>query len=200
MVSTKKEETRHRLLDAARELLVARGYQKVSLDDIARAAGVSRQAVYKSHFTSKADLLLALVRHMHVSEQLDELVQPYHAATSGPAMLKEAIRAIVLIEVRVHVLARELSVAAYSDPEARVALQDRLQVKRGAIEGAVARARREGALDPEWTGEEVVDLLLSLLSIDSYEHFVVNECWEPEKLIERVWRICQRSFLRRPLG
>ena len=75
-MSTQKEETRQRLFDAARRLLLQRGFHGVRLEDIAEAAGVSRQAVYKSHFTSKADLLVALVQHMHTSEKLDELTRP----------------------------------------------------------------------------------------------------------------------------
>lgn len=195
-MSTQKEETRLRLLSAARELIVLRGFQGVSLEDIARAAGVSRQAVYKSHFTSKADLLLALVQYLHVSEQLDELTIPFRTAPSGVKMLEEAIRAIVLIEVRVHDLARELSVAAHSDAEARLAYQDRLDVKRGALQAAVERLAAEGGLDPESSTAEVLDLLFVLVSIESYEQLVVKQGWDPEKVIERIWRVCRRSFLK----
>src|SRR3954451_18833291 len=110
-MSTKKEETRLRLLDAARDLLLARGFHGVGLEDIAEAAGGSRQAVYKSHFASKAELLLELVRHLHVHEHLDELVQPYLAAQSGLDMLHQGIRAIVLIEGRIHDIALVLTAA-----------------------------------------------------------------------------------------
>ncbi len=55
-MSTQKEETRARLFrrrsQAAGEAGVSPG---VGLEDIAEAAGVSRQAVYKSHFASKAE-------------------------------------------------------------------------------------------------------------------------------------------------
>ncbi len=100
-MSTTKEETRSHLLKAARKLLVERGFHGVGLEDIAAAAGVSRQAVYKSHFTSKADLLLALVQHMHVAEKLDELTRPVLEARSALAMFDETILAIVKIEGRV---------------------------------------------------------------------------------------------------
>ena len=88
-MSTKKEETRVRLLEAARKLLLQRGFHGVGLEDIAAEAGVSRQAVYKSHFASKADLLLELVRYVHVAEKLDELIEPVHEAQTGPAMLEK---------------------------------------------------------------------------------------------------------------
>jgi len=67
-----------RLLDAARRLLLERGFHQVALDDIAEAAGVSRH--YKSHYASKAELVLDLVRHVHVSEILDERIAPINEA------------------------------------------------------------------------------------------------------------------------
>src|SRR6476619_1637365 len=104
-MSTKKEETRLRLLEAARKLLLQRGFHGVGLEDIAAEAGVSRQAVYKSHFGSKAEMLLELVRYVHVAENLDELRRPVYEAQTGLAMLEETIAASVRIEARIHDLA-----------------------------------------------------------------------------------------------
>lgn len=194
-MSTQKEETRVRLLEAAHKLLLAEGFSSVSLEEIAREAGVSRQAVYKSHFASKADLLLALVQHSHVRENLDELTVRYFAASSGTEMLEECIRAIVLIQVRVHEIARALVVAAYSDAAAAAAVQDRLEVQRGALRKALQRVECEGLLSPAWPSEQVVNLVSSWLSFESYERLVVREGWSPDELIDRVWRICQATFL-----
>src|SRR6185369_11844040 len=124
-MSTTKNDTRHRLFEAARKLLLKRGFHGVGLEDIAEAAGVSRQAVYKSHFASKAELLLELVRHLHVTENLDEFTVAYFAAQSGRQKLQEAIRTIVLIEGRIHDIALVLSAAATSDAGAAAALHDR---------------------------------------------------------------------------
>ncbi len=182
-MSTQKEETRVRLLSAARKLLVKRGFHGVGLEDIAEAAGVSRQAVYKSHFASKADLLLELVRHLHVAEKLDELVRPYLAAQSGLEMLHEGIRTIVLIEARIHDIALVLTAAALTDQGAAAALHDRLEVKRGAIRGALERVRADGHFSSAWQLEEAVDVLAALLSVDSYQQLVTQRGWQPEQLI-----------------
>src|SRR5215467_4253510 len=120
-MSTTKPGTRHRLFEAARKLLLKRGFHGVGLEDIAEAAGVSRQAVYKSHFTSKSDLLLQLVRHVHVEENLDELVRPVFEARTAIEMLESTIRASVNIEGRVHELSLVLAAAAVSDAGAAVA-------------------------------------------------------------------------------
>ncbi|HEY0465262.1 MAG TPA: helix-turn-helix domain-containing protein [Polyangiaceae bacterium] len=190
-MSTQKEETRARLFSAARKLLVKRGFHGVALEDIAEAAGVSRQAVYKSHFASKAELLLALVRHLHDAEKLDELVEPYLAARSGLAMLHEAIRTLVLIEGRIHDIALVLTAAALTDAGAAAALHDRLEVKRGAIRGALERVRAEGQFNSTWQLEEAVELLAALLSVDAYQRLVSEQGWEPERLIQRISEISQ---------
>ena len=46
------------LLDLAEELFTTVGYDKVSIEDIAKAAGVTRPVVYQ-HFGSKEGLFLA---------------------------------------------------------------------------------------------------------------------------------------------
>lgn len=48
------------LLDAAEELLATRGYVDTTIGDIAKAAGVTRSALY-FYFASKQDVLIALV-------------------------------------------------------------------------------------------------------------------------------------------
>jgi AcrR family transcriptional regulator len=53
------EHTRSLLLDAAEEVFAERGFMAASVDDIARAAGYTKGAVYK-HFSTKEDLFLAV--------------------------------------------------------------------------------------------------------------------------------------------
>ena len=197
-MSTKKEATRLRLLNAARKLLEARGFHGVSLEDIAEAAGVSRQAVYKSHFASKAELLLDLVQHVHVAENLDELTRPVFEAPTALAMLEETIGAILKIEARLHDLALLLSTAALTDAGARAAWQDRLRIKRGAMRNAIDRVAAEGRLSSAWTADEALDILAALLSVDTYHALIVERGWQLEALISRVWAVCQSSFLVEP--
>lgn len=199
-MSTQKEETRGRLFSAARKLLLSRGFHDVTLEDIAAEAGVSRQAVYKSHFASKAELVLELVRHQHISEKLDELTLPYFAAQSGLEMLSEAIRTIVLIEVRIHDMALALAAAASSDPSAAAAMHDRLEVKHGALRKALERVKADGHFNPTWQIDEALDVLAALLSVDSHERFVTQQGWKAEQLIARIREISQVFLLKPTAG
>ncbi len=58
--TARRARTRSRLLDAAEEVFAERGFGGASVEDICERAGFTRGAFY-SNFTSKDDLVLALV-------------------------------------------------------------------------------------------------------------------------------------------
>jgi AcrR family transcriptional regulator len=58
------DERADRVLDAAAELLVRWGYQRVTIDDVARHAGIGKGTVYL-HFRSKDALFLTVLLRLH---------------------------------------------------------------------------------------------------------------------------------------
>jgi AcrR family transcriptional regulator len=56
--------TRDRILDAALDLFIEKGYDKTSLREIAEQLGFTKAALYY-HFESKADILMALHQRLH---------------------------------------------------------------------------------------------------------------------------------------
>lgn len=56
-------ETRNRILDAAERVFGRSGVSRTSLEDVARAAGVTRGAIYW-HFKDKSDLFTAMVNRV----------------------------------------------------------------------------------------------------------------------------------------
>ncbi len=107
-------ETAQRILGAATELFALRGFAAVSLDDVARAAGVTRGAVYH-HYANKAGLFGAVAATLQAgvaaavvqaaeaagSHAGDQLRAGSHAfldaITSGPAVRILLIDAPVVI-------------------------------------------------------------------------------------------------------
>lgn len=69
-------ETRAQIIDAARRVFHAEGVNRSTLDKVAKAAGVTRGAVYW-HFANKAEIFLA-VKQTYTSEfdQLQTLLTP----------------------------------------------------------------------------------------------------------------------------
>jgi AcrR family transcriptional regulator len=56
--------TRERILDAALDLFIEKGFDKTSLREIAEQVGVTKAALYY-HFASKEDILMALHLRLH---------------------------------------------------------------------------------------------------------------------------------------
>ena len=65
---------RRQLLDAAREVFVARGYHAAAMDEIADRAGVSKPVLYQ-HFPGKQELYLALL-----DESVEQLIEGVRTA------------------------------------------------------------------------------------------------------------------------
>jgi AcrR family transcriptional regulator len=88
----KKARTRQLIADAAARLFAERGYEHVSVSDVAREAEVSEQTVY-NYFRTKEQLVID--RDHQVQEQLVDLIRARPSGTS-PAT---AIRSFVLAAV-----------------------------------------------------------------------------------------------------
>jgi len=61
LILTAADSRRRRILDAAESVFVRLGYRKTSMEEVARAAQVSRQGLYL-HFATKEDLFRETVR------------------------------------------------------------------------------------------------------------------------------------------
>jgi TetR/AcrR family transcriptional repressor of mexJK operon len=66
---------RRQVLDAARELFLAHGYGAVSMDAVARRAGVSKATLY-AHFVSKDVLFATMMSECTVAQVLDDSLAP----------------------------------------------------------------------------------------------------------------------------
>lgn len=87
---TASRDTRQRVLTAALEEFVARGYHSASIEAIAARAGMTKGAVYY-HFSDKEDLALDLQRDLwdRLGHQAQRAVDPLASASDN---LKGALR------------------------------------------------------------------------------------------------------------
>ena len=131
-MSSRRQQTRIRILESARRLLVKRGYHGVGLEEVARDAGVSRQAVYL-HFKSKADLLVAMARYTDEMIGVQEILRPVREAKTAIEALDAGVVAYGLIEPQIFDVARIIFAARQSDEAAEAAWQDRMAFRRENI-------------------------------------------------------------------
>jgi AcrR family transcriptional regulator len=91
-----RADSRARVLDAALRLIRKRGHATVTMAHIAKAARLSRQAVYLQ-FADRAELMAALAGHVHESLGLPAAIE---------RMMTDAPTGIGLIEADVSMQAR----------------------------------------------------------------------------------------------
>lgn len=84
----KKAQTRERIADVAAGLFAERGYEAVSITDVARAAEVSDQTVY-NYFPSKHDLVLDRVEEF--LDRYRRVVLEREASTSPAGALRPLV-------------------------------------------------------------------------------------------------------------
>ena len=100
--------TRRRILDAARDLFAQRGWAATTIDEIVRAAGVTKGALYH-HFRDKTDVLRAVYEEQEqrsidgllaVSAEHDDPLDALRAGCRGflTACLDPTFRRIALVE------------------------------------------------------------------------------------------------------
>jgi AcrR family transcriptional regulator len=89
--------TRTALLDAAERLLARTGYRKITMDDLAQEAGLSRRTVYV-YFRSKDEVVLGTIDRIvdRVSERLETLAR-------GPGTAQERLGEMLVERVRIRV-------------------------------------------------------------------------------------------------
>src|SRR3989442_1651611 len=126
MSSRKPKATRELILQAARRLLEGETGATAGLEQVAAAAGVSRQAVYL-HFGSRTQLLLELVRYLADAYRMPERVQAIMAMESATAVLDGIVDLHAELNGQILVAANALDVARRGDAAAAKAWDDRMR-------------------------------------------------------------------------
>jgi AcrR family transcriptional regulator len=194
-MSSENLSTRVRILEACWELLEAGGASTVRMSDIARRAGVSRQAVYL-HFPTRAELLVATTRHIDEVKDVDSRLEASRTAATGVARLDAFIEAWGNYIPEIFGVAAALMAMQDSDEEAAAAWRDRMQAVRHGCAAAVRALERDGALSPRYDPDRATDVLWTLLSVRNWEQLTITCGWSQADYIEEMKAIAARVLVR----
>lgn len=179
----RSEATRGALIQAARPLFAEHGYADVGTEEIVRAAGVTRGALYH-HFGGKRDLFEAVYEQIE-AELAERIAAGALAANAGSPL--EAMRA-----------GAEMFLQACTEPEAqRIVLLDgpsvldwdrwrEIAAKHGLglIEASLEAAIEAGAIEPQ----PVRPLAHVLMGALDEAAMLVARAEDPERMREEVGR------------
>lgn len=188
-LSSRRSRTRDRILAAALELMLRRGFRGFGLEEVAQAAVVSRQTVYR-YFESRTGLLEALVDYIPEVEGRLNL-----DGVPAAQILQVITRFNVTYLDRIRGFASLIYSARAEIPEAGAAWRRRMDLLRKGWRNVAERLRQEGVLAEDWSVDDAADLLWSVMSFPVYEYLVVDAGWSATRYEKEIERLVRRAFL-----
>lgn len=178
------EETRQRILVAARALFEGRGYALATLEAIAELAEVSPKTI-AAVFGSKLALLAEVINPEVFSPGVRQLIEELRA-TEDPARQLALVAQITCHAYEPLVSSLELlrTAGAVAPELADVAHQ--IEARRHQNQARlIASLHEQGKLRPDLSAEEAAAVLWALTSYDLYRMLVVEQHWEPTRY--EIW-------------
>lgn len=185
--------SRARVLDAALRLIRRRGDANVTMAHIAKAARLSRQAVYL-HFADRAALLVALARHNHETLGMPAELQRLRNAPSGIAMLEAAVALNARRNPEVWAVARAVDAVRRTDAAAARAWQDRLNSRLELCRFIVSRLEADGTLRSGLDASIAADLLWTMTSLRMWEDLVLERRWGAQRYQRHLREVLIRAL------
>lgn len=182
-----KQQTREKVLQAARELFIERGYEGATIRDIARAAGMSTGAVFAS-FADKTELFDAIL-----SDDFAALQDPMQDAMVSAANTRDALVGMFGAAYSAHSAQLPLIQAALAaswtrTPEAEKLRRETLRPIRSLVIQTLERGVERGELvarfDLRLVADMIWDLHLAGYRPAAFEGLSVEN--QTEKLAERI--------------
>lgn len=170
-------ETRRRIAEAARKLYLARGYQAVTMDDIAGQAGVAYQTVYAT-FGNKLRLTQEIIWTTFEVAGVNDVIAVGMSSPDPEDWLRGVARASRLISEHLAELMRFLQESG--DP-ALLAEYRTVQTRRREQESDLAaKLAASGRLRVGLGHDQVWDILWVFSGTHIYEQLVVQQGWTPD--------------------
>ncbi len=195
-MSSENLSTRDRILKAAWELLDSNPGVAARMSDIAKKAGVSRQALYL-HFPNRTELFIETTKYQDAVFGVEEMLEPSRTAETGLERLDAYITCWCTYIPKIFAVAKTLMVMKETDEDAARAWTERMCDVREGCEAAIVALDRDGDLTPQMSVPEATDYLWVLLSVANWEHLTQTCKWDQARYIEVVKTTAQRMLVMR---
>lgn len=195
-MSSAQPDTRRRILKATLKLLEEGQGRGVRMADVAKRAGVSRQAVYL-HFESRAELLIETTIYLDDLAGIQDRLTASREATTGIGRLDAFIHAWAAYLPIIYPSARALLAMRETDEDAAHAWSQRMLDMREGCEATVTALERDGDLDPAHTATEATDLLWMLLSVRNWEQLTQTSGWSQEAYADKLRLVAYQLLVKR---
>jgi AcrR family transcriptional regulator len=152
------------------------------MSELARAVGISRQALYL-HFPDRGSLLIALVARVDQDEDLQAGIDAVEAAHDAAGQIRAWVQMQSWRNPRIASFARALDQARHADEAVSEAWRDRTANRMRSAVAIVSRLRDEGRLHSSWQSDEAAALLWELTAFRVWDDLVNESELAPDRYV-----------------
>jgi AcrR family transcriptional regulator len=196
------QQTRLRIVNAAQELFLQRGYVSTTMRAIADAAGVAEKTVYLA-FANKPAVLDAVIDNAISSAEPNAIpTAPDQAATSDAAVailrsFSQTASAIMERTARVLAIAES---AATADPELGKLRERGHTAMRERFEAVAAALNTRGALAPNVSQSHAAATIYAIVNEAVYLRLTDGYGWSSQDYAQWLELVLTAALTRQPSG
>jgi AcrR family transcriptional regulator len=187
------ERTRHEILAAARDAVLAEGRLEFNVGEIAAAAGVARSTVYAA-FGSRSGLLAAVADHALHRAGLDAVIADHLLPDALTALERSVLASCRMYAADRRLFARLLSLAGV-DPEAAAPLARSLADRGMGLASLADRLANQGRLAPGVSVERATDVLWMLTGFWTFDDLFTGRGLDADACAAILVGIAQTTLL-----
>ena len=190
----KKGTTEKRILQAALELFVAKGYHGTSVTDITRKVGLSKGSLY-THFERKSDLVLNILEkyRIEVVEGLKKIIgEDQGDAISKLHKVMSFSAKFTVDNPNLIVFLNYMSEQLTSNPEFEFAIKNIYRQQRELITDIIRQGIRQGSLRKDQPPDMLALVFMALLD-GALHHWIMNRYYHLDGV--QFLRTMRRMFM-----
>lgn len=178
----KDDATRRKIIQAAHQEFIARGFHGATMAGIAARAGVASQTVYFV-FHSKPELISSVIDAAVMGEEdpRPPQAQPWWAEMMAEPDAEEAMRIFIRgaggVFARAAAIAEVLRAAALTDDEVRRTYQYHEDLRRDGFGQVLAILAAKGPLREDRSFDELTDAFITVYGDSTYNLLATERGW-----------------------
>lgn len=180
---------------AARALLEQTPGAAVSMTQVAKRAGVSRQALYL-HFADRTSLFVEVSRMADAAARTPERQRRVDEAPTARDALREAVALQARLKPQLRGVATALDVLRRTDPAAEAAWKEREHARLHRCELVINRLQEEGELDPAWEAGQAARCMWAVTSQRVWDDLVVDQGWSSDQYRTQLTTMLESALTR----
>lgn len=193
--------TRQRIVRAAHDEFVDRGFHSSTITSIATRAGVAAQTIYFV-FHTKAELMSAVIDEavMGDDEEIPQETEWWNSMSTAPhasEALRIFIRGAAPSLQRASAISEILRAAAQDDDEVRRTYEAHEELRRIAFQQVIEMLARKNSLRAGLSVVSATDILMTIFGDATYQA-LISHGWDHEQLVDWLCLTLPELLLAEP--